>query len=407
MSSDGKGPLGLHRNVFVLGLTSSVATFANTLWIFFFPLLLSQGGFAASAIGAVYALQTLLGAAVRVPVGAFVDSFGRKPAVVIGTLIPSLSVLVFAVSTNAVVYSAAFVFLTAFGGAFFGIGMRAMIFESSTDKPATSFGAFTTMAGWASIFAPFLGSMFFAEGSTKVFLVSSFLYAAAAAGRATLLKETLRRDRAAGDGGTKRDRNPLRNLRALLREVLSNRALLFLTAAYAIYNLFTDQISFVVPLYSVEVLRFNATQVGILFSVFLLVDSQSRVLFGRLADRFGYARMIILSWAGEMAFMLAFVYSAGYVASLVLFSIWVAFGALDGPAIQALLGRVTKMESRGISVGAFDTVPMLLSVPAQLVSGILFVLSPQLPFLTNLAFGLAAFALFLIFVRGRSQFRAP
>ena len=402
MSEDSRGPLGLHRNVVVLGLTSSVATFANTLWIFFFPLILSQGGFAASAIGAVYALQTLVGAAVRVPVGAFADRFGRKPAIVIGTLMPSLSVLVFALSTNAVVYSAAFVFLTAFGGAFFGIGMGAMIFESATDKPATSFGAFTTMAGWASIFAPFLGSVFFAEGRTDVFLISSFLYAAAAAGRATLLKETLRRDKAAGDEYTKRSRNPLRNLRTLLGEVLSNRVLLLLTAAYATYNLFIDQISFVVPLYSEEVLRFNATQIGILFSVFLLVDSQTRVLFGKLADRFGYVKMIILSWAGEMAFMLAFVYSAGFVTSVVVFSIWVAFGALDGPAIQALVGKVTKMESRGTSVGVFDTVPMLLSVPSQLASGFLFVLSPQLPFLTNLVFGLVAFALFLIFVRGRS-----
>lgn len=402
MSADGKGPLGLHRNVLVLGLTSSVATFANTLWIFFFPLLLSQGGFAASAIGVVYALQALVGAAVRVPVGAFADRFGRKPAVVVGTLIPALSVLVFAVSTNAVVYSAAFVFLTAFGGAFFGIGMGAMIFESSTDKPATSFGAFTTMAGWASIFAPFLGSVFFAEGSTKVFLVSSFLYAAAAAGRAALLKETLRRDKTAGNGDTMRDRNLFRNLRTLLREVLSNRVLLFLTAAYTIYNLFIDQVSFVVPLYSEEVLRFNATQVGILFSVFLLVDSQSRVLFGRLADRFGYVRMILVSWAGEMAFMMAFIYSAGYIPSVIVFSIWVAFGAMDGPAIQALLGKVTRMENRGASLGVFDTLPLLLSVPSQLLSGILFVLSPQLPFLTNLAFGLVAFALFLVFVKSRS-----
>lgn len=401
MSSDGQGPFGLHRNVLVLGLTSSVATFANTLWIFFFPLLLSQEGVAASAIGVVYALQTLVGAAVQVPIGAFADRFGRKPTVVIGTLIPALSVLAFAISKNAAAYSAAFVFLTAFGGSFFGIGMGAMIFESSTDKPATSFGAFTTMAGWASIFAPFIGSVFFAEASTKVFLISSFLYAAAAAGRAAFLKETLHRDRKTGEESARGDRNAFRNIRTLLREVLSNRVLLLLTGAYSIYNLFVDQISFVVPLYSEAVLKFSATQVGVLFSVFLLVDSQSRVLFGRLADRFGYVRTIIVSWAGEMAFMLAFVYSAGYIASLMVFSTWVAFGAMDGPAVQALLGRVTRMESRGTSVGVFNTIPALLSVPSQVVSGILFVLSPQLPFLTNLAFGLVAFGLFLIFVKGR------
>lgn len=111
----------------------------------------------------------------------------------------------------------------------------------------------------------------------------------------------------------------------------------------------------------------------------------------------------LTGWAGEMVLMVAFAYSAGYVASLALFSVWVAFGAMDGPAIQALLGRVTKMENRGASIGTFDTLPMLLSVPAQVVSGVLFTLSPQLPFLANLAFSLGALILFLSFAKARAQ----
>src|SRR5208337_119878 len=113
----------------------------------------------------------------------------------------------------------------------------------------------------------------------------------------------------------------------------SNRTLVLLTATYAIYNLFLDQISFVVPLYSTEVLKLSAVQVGLLFSTFLLIDSQSQILFGKIADRFGYTRIIIVSWLGEMTFMLAFAYSAGPLPSFVLFSLWVAFGAMDGPAI--------------------------------------------------------------------------
>ena len=395
-STGGKGPFGLHRNVLVLGLTSTIATFANTLWIFFFPLMLAQGGFSASAIGIVYALRTLVGAAVQVPVGVFTDRFGRKTSVVAGTVIPALSVLVFAFSTGPVVYSAVYVTL-ALGGAFFGIGMWAMIVESSTDKPATSFGVFTTMAGWASIFAPLIGGVFLGEGRTEVFLISSFLYATAAAGRAAFLKETLV-DRTT-DSAVRHQRGRFSDFRTLIREVLSNRTLLLLTAAYSVYNLFLDQISFVVPLFASEALKFSTSQVGILFSVFLLVDSQSRILFGRVADRFGYERMIVISWVGEMAFMMAFAYSSGYVGSVALFSVWVAFGAMDGPAIQALMGRITKMESRGTSVGVFDTLPTFLSVPSQIAAGVLFTLSPRLPFVVNLVFGLGALALFVILVR--------
>jgi MFS family permease len=393
----GKGPFGLHRNVLVLGLTSTIATFANTRWVFFFPLILAQGGFPASAIGVVYAIRTLVGAAVQVPVGVFTDRFGRKTAVVAGTVIPALSVLVFAFSPSPVVYSAVYVFL-ALGGAFFGIGMWAMIVESSTEKPATSFGAFTTMAGWASIFAPLIGGYLLGEGRTEMFLVSSFLYAMAAAGRAAFLKETLD-NRTTKDSAVRHQRSRFSDFRVLLREVLSNRVLLLLTAAYSIYNLFLDQISFVVPLFAEEALKFSTSQVGTLFSIFLLVDSQSRILFGRVADRFGYQRTIVISWVGEMAFMMAFAYSSGYAVSLALFSIWVAFGTMDGPAIQAFLGRITKMESRGTSVGMFDTPPTLLSVPSQIAAGVLFTLSPRLPFVVNFAFGAGALILFLTLVR--------
>ena len=382
----------------VLGLTSSVATFANTLWIFFFPLVLRQEGLNAFEIGAVYGLSTLLGAAVRVPVGAFVDRFGRKTAVVIGTIIPVFSVMVLAFSPDSVVSASTFVFSTAVGGAFFGIGMWAMISESSKERPATSFGAFTTMAGWASVFAPVLGGMLLMKQMSEVFLFSSFLYAVAAAGRATFLEETLHKHKDTGDSIAKGQLSQSGSFRQSLRDILSNRTLILLTITCAIYNLFLDQISFVVPLYSTEVLKLSAIQVGLLFSIFLLVDSQSQVLFGRIADQFGYTRIIIVSWLGEMIFMLAFAYSADPLPSMVLFSLWVAFGAMDGPAIQALIGLTTKMESRGTSIGFFGTLASFLSVPSQFAAGLLFALSPRLPFFANLFFDAFAFLLFLLFI---------
>jgi MFS family permease len=393
LTEDARGLFGLHTNVLVLGLTSTIATFANTLWIFFFPLVLAGGGYSASAIGLVYALRTLVGAAVEVPVGAFTDRFGRKTSVVAGTAIPALSVLVLAFSSSPAIYSAVYVFL-ALGGAFFGIGMWAMIIESSKDRPATSFGAFTTMAGWAAIFAPVVGGVFFAEGRTDVFLFSSFLYAAAATGRAVFLKETLHGEGTPKDSAVQQERKRFSDLRPLLREAITNRTFLLLMAACSIYNLFLSQLSFVVPLYSEQVLRFSTAQIGVLFSVFLLVDSQSQILFGWLADRFGYSRTIVASWVGEMGFMMAFAYSSGYLVSIALFSTWVAFGAMDGPAFQALLGRVTRKESRGTSVGIFGTLSTLISVPSQIASGFLFSVSPRFPFFANLAFGLAALALF-------------
>jgi len=146
------------------------------------------------------------------------------------------------------------------------------------------------------------------------------------------------------------------------------------------------------------VLKLGTTQVGLLFSIFLLVDSQSAFLFGKVADRLGYVRVILISWVGEMLFMMAFVYSAGQLLPFAIFSAWVAFGAMDGPAIQGLIGRITKMETRGASIGLFSTLPLLLSVPSRLVTGFLYALSPRLPFFANLTFGILAFMFLLAYI---------
>ena len=50
-------------------------------------------------------------------------------------------------------------------------------------------------------------------------------------------------------------------------------------------------------------------------------------------------------------------------------------------------------------MGVFDTLPTFLSVPSQIAAGVLFTLSPQLPFVVKLVFGLGALALFVILVR--------
>jgi len=278
-----------------------------------------------------------------------------------------------------------------------------MIAESSKDKAATSFGAFTTMAGWASVFAPTLGGLFIESNRSQVFLLSSVLFALAATGRAVFLKETLRRSEGSNDSVSKSRISQFKDLKRFLQRVSSNRLLLLLTGAYAIYNLFLTQISFVVPLYSTEVLKLSTTQVGLLFSIFLLVDSQSAFLFGKVADCLGYVRIILISWVGEMLFTMAFVYSAGQLLPFAVFSAWVAFGAMDGPAIQALIGRITKMETRGASIGLFSTLPLLLSVPSRIVTGYLYALSPRLPFFANLSFGILAFVLLLAYVATRDN----
>ncbi len=302
--------------------------------------------------------------------------------------------------------SGAYIAFSAIGGTFFSIGRSALITESVPKKKlATSFGTFTTMAGWLSMFAPVLGGLYLDTYLRAILIVSVLLYSGVATVRALFLKETLHEIPGESSEGRElrvsiesQQVSKFKTLSTNLRAALSNRILIALTLAYTVYGILFSQSSFVVTLYSANVIHLTTFQLGLMFSIFLLVDSQLSIPFGMMADRWDKKKIIIASWLGEMTLMMFFVYSAGPVIALASFAAWTAFGALDGPAISALLGIITKMETRGVSMGFFNTFSSILAISAPIFSGFLYSIQPVLPFFMLLAIDSTALVVFLQFI---------
>jgi MFS family permease len=403
----------VEKNVLVLGLSSSFATFGNTIWYFFFPLILERQGGTVAQIGIVYGGTFLTFALLQIPAGAFADRFGRKYSIVIGGITSTISILILAFSSNLFLSSASYIAFGGVGGAFTQIGISTLIAESvPREKLATGFGTFTTMAGWLSMFAPLLGSFYLQTNLRIVLLISVLLYACVAIVRALFLNETLSivpekriENLSASEKSIERKSaekeqiSRFKTLTSNFKTVVSNRVLLSLTLAYSIYGVLFSQGSFIVTIYSASVIHLSAFQLGLMFSIFLLFDSQLRIPFGILADRWNKEKIIIASWVGEMSLMMLFVYSEGPAFALLSFAAWTAFGALDGPAISALLTTVTKRETRGFSFGFFNTFSSLLSIPAPIFSGFLFSVDPKLPFFLHLVIDVVAFVIFLHLIR--------
>jgi DHA1 family multidrug resistance protein-like MFS transporter len=406
--------------VVVLGTTSTIATFANSLWIFFVPLYFLTLGLSPLVIGLVYSLSLLVSALVQIPVGIFIDRFGRKTGVVAGGVTGALAVGVLAISSNATTSVAAYIFYVSVAQMLAALARQALIIESvAEDKVATSYGAFKTMAGWAAIAAPLIGGLYF-QSEKFVFLIGSLLVLVAALCRLAFLKETAgfkTKDRKSLDGtaqtqseGSKSaEKEPQRRIAVLKRNlmtVVSSRLLLALSLAYAFYNLFisNQSFSFLVSLYSKDILRLPTFDIALMFSLWLLIDSQLAIPFGKLADRVGRGKVIIISWVGELVWMMIFAYSFGVLFSLTAFSLWVGFGSLDGPALIGLLGEVTKTETRGVSLGFFTTLSTIVLIPGTALTGFLYSVSPVYPFLANLAIGVFSL-FFFVFAFKPAQIR--
>jgi MFS family permease len=321
---------------------------------------------------------------------------------VVATLLQrSSSVLLLAVIPGPLAAALAYILFSGMGGVLSELGRTALIVESApTQRLAVSFGSWKTIAGSIAVAAPVLdGFIIQTYGMHEVLLVSSGLMLAVVLSRGVFLRETFKRtfDSHKMAISTSSPFKGLAEFHALLHE----RPILLFAVAYGIYNALLFQSSFVVPPYCQSVMGLSPVQIGLMFSVFVVFDAVFALPYGKLADYLRHSQTILVSWVAEMSWMIVFAYSASPRMALVAFSFWVAFGSLHGPALQAVLGTLTRTERRGFSLGFFNTFALAIVIPAELVTGALYSVSSRLPFFANLLIDLIALGFFLFFLRSR------
>lgn len=374
-------------------------TFGNSLWTFLFPVILLAENVGAVQIGLVYTTVLIVLMFAQVPVGIFADRYGRKATIVVGGVITTISALIIGYSSAGLITAVGYIMFSGVGSAFLGIGVTTLIIESvSKDRIATGYGTFVAIAGWASVIAPTLGGLEIVNHKTELLTLSATLYTIALALRARLLKETLpSKDDSSPTEGEKvvTPASGFARIRLSLESVLSNKALLLIAITYVIYNMFFGQLSFIITVFSQETLHLSTATIGVMFSIWLLLDSQSSLFFGRLADQYDKTKIIMVSWFGETVLMMIFAYSINATFALISFGLWTLFGTLDGPALIAIYGQITQSESRGLSFGIINTFGQVAALPIPLLAAVLYQTSPRLPFYLQLITNCAAF-LFLV-----------
>jgi MFS family permease len=393
--------LGFERNVVVLGLTSTFGSFGNLLWFFFLPIIFESQGLAPTGIGVVYSITALISVVIQIPIGAiFVDGWGRKKTIVLGGFISAASVAAIGLSRSLLTTVVAFVVWGTAGGSFTGLAISALIMDSvPKQRLASGFGAFFQLAGLAATASPLIGSFFLLRSDQYIiFTVSALLTLSSAVVRGLLLREAPRRADAQKGAGS-RASNFAATLKQGLSSIVKSRTILALTLSYAFYNLFlssgSNTFALVVSLYSRDALHLEPFYIGLMFALANLFMTQFSILFGKLADRYSRTKIIAVSWVTEMVFMMVFAYSFSPAMALASFGLWMFFGAMDDPALMALIGDISSSERRGITLGFFGTFTSILAVPALFFTGVLFSISHILPFYANLAIGVVSLGFFV------------
>ncbi len=169
------------------------------------------------------------------------------------------------------------------------------------------------------------------------------------------------------------------------------RLFLFLSALFAL-----GSFSYSFLLIYAKEFGFKVTFVPVLYLVFTVISALFSLPFGKLADRIGRKRVLIISFALWGLLCLSFIFFPSYltiVGGFILYGLHK--GALD-PVQKTLVSELSPANYRASSLGGFQMVIGLCALPASLLAGLLWDrISIYTPFCLSL--GLTVLAITLLF----------
>src|SRR4029453_18687518 len=144
-----------------LNVSTFLASFPVGFLSIVLPIYFSKAGLDATLIGQLYTVSAVTSALLLIVFGVLADRFGRKPFVILGTLLPAISYLILLTTTDPLLLT----FAAALGGVGLTNGLSGALASSSfnallaekTDDASRNFVFSLANAGWTA--ALMLGSL--------------------------------------------------------------------------------------------------------------------------------------------------------------------------------------------------------------------------------------------------------
>jgi MFS family permease len=140
---------------------------------------------------------------------------------------------------------------------------------------------------------------------------------------------------------------------------------------------------------------FTVKDTVLLYALFNIACVVAAPLIGKLGDRVGRARMVMLGYVTYAALALGFAFATAQWQVVVLFVLYGVFYAIDEAQNKAFIADL-ELDRRGSAIGLYNFVTGVLYLPASLIAGALWLLYPASAFLAAAGLALAALAVFAV-----------
>lgn len=389
------------RNVFYLPGNAWILTGTSTFWsiggamaspyqsLFYFSL-----GASPVLIGYLAAVTSLVAAVAQLIGGYVGDVWGRKRAIIAFSFLGVANNFILFVVPSVIWLTIPVIVGSVAGiyGPLFSTSLTESMEAAHRPKGIASYLFINTIP---SVFSPYLGGLLIlhfgnVQGLRLAFLTAGLLGLAAISYRAFMLQESYLPK--AAPGLVEFWRKLLSESRRALQRAGRDVRLLLVYASLAAFGVgLTSSFS---VLYFVQSLHFEPYVYGILVGVTSLVSMLLLFPAARMAERVGLKKGVLYASLSVPVNQLFFTYAKD-ISELVTWSVVGGTGsALMGPPLTSLQSDLVPKYMRGRIMALFSALPLLISVPAQILGGYLYSLSPVAPFIASIP----VFALSIVMV---------
>ena len=383
--------LALEPNLVAVSGAMFLMGLGENLWRRFLPKYLELLGAPITAIGLFGTTEDFLDGVYQYPGGWVADRFGRRRALVLFVAAATIGYAVFLVAPSWRYGFLGLVFVMAWTS-MASPSLFAVVADSlPSERRTMGFTVQSVLRRVPIAIAPTLGGLAIAalglRTGMRLGLVISIVLAAATLTVVARIRIPLVVDHAPTNIA-----GVWRSFPAPLRWLLASDV--FIRTCEGMVDVF-------LVLYAINVIGISASQFGVLIAVQMITAILSYFPAARLADRIGRKPFVIATFLAFSLFPVAVVVSRSFGALLLAFVVG-GLRELGEPARKALIVGLAQAHLRARSVGLYYLVRSIAIAPAAFIGGLLWRISPAVPFRVAAVIGLAGTLVFIVTVDERN-----
>ena len=384
-----RGFLGLDRNTGAVALAVFTMALGEHLWRKFLPKYLEALGAPLVAIGAYGSTQDLLDGLYQYPGGWLSDHFGRRRALLIFISLAAVGYGVIAGAPAWPVVLLGVMFMMAWSSMASPTLFAVVGDALPPERRAMGFSVQSILRRIPIAVAPTLGGLLIASHGVLDGVRTGLILSIALALLTLLIVSRLRLALpAAYDADA---RGVWRSFPVPLRRLLLSD--IFIRTCEGMVDVF-------LVLYALDIVGITAPEFGLLIGVQMTTSILCYLPAARLADRVGRKPLVIATFIAFSLFPIAVILAHSF-AGLVLAFVIGGLREVGEPARKALILDLVPGGARARGVGLYYLIRSLAITPAAVTGGLLWKLTPQVPFVLAGAIGLLGTAVFAVTVEER------